>query len=409
MRITAWSLHEFSVSVGSAGRLHLNDLLMAATRWRQPPCRPLKILVVQLAHIGDCVLTTGAIASLHRTYPQHEVHVLVSSATAELFEGFEGVRATHTFSPHKYRRERAQRDDRASSLIRALRRERYDVIVNLRSHPMLFLLLRPGVRWVHGLSSALRERRLGRPFLEGDGSRMAVKHVVESFHDALAQVPLPVPVMGPRLALGAHEEEMVTDRLPLMQPGEFAVMHTCSYWRHKGWPTERFAQVAELLWIRYRLPCVLIGSEKDRAHVQALKREICSPAVNMAGEFTLKETACLIRRARLFIGPDGGPMHLASAVGTPTVALFGPADPDLYRPWGCRQIIVHQPLACNPCWQRKCLFPEDGCMNRISVEHVWQGVVRLLEGGSEVFPPVNSGCGAVDAITAGSRTKGAHQ
>lgn len=403
MRLAPWSLRESAISVASAARLGVNDLLMSATRWERPPSRPLKILIVQLAHIGDCVLTTGVVASLCRTYPQHRVDVLASSATRELFEGLDGVGAIYTIDPRKYWRQVESRlGEGTGSLVRSLREERYQVIVNLRSHPLLLRLLRPGVRWVHGLSGPLRERRAGRPFLIGNRGRVRVRHALESFQKALERIPLPCPVDGPQLALAEEHEQAVSEHLPGLAAGDFMVMHPCAYWEHKSWPFDRFARLGEMIWKRYRLICVVVGSPKDRDRVDALKSDMAAPVINVAGRFRLKDTACLIRRARLFVGMDSGPMHLAGAVGTPALALFGPADPDLYRPWGCRQVVLHHPFPCGPCWHRQCLFPAGSCLSRISVEEAWSGVVDLLEGRGEHFP-------ATSHVMAGiSRREGDH-
>jgi ADP-heptose:LPS heptosyltransferase len=148
----------------------------------------------------------------------------------------------------------------------------------------------------------------------------------------------------------------------------------------KNWPAARFVELFRQLCAAWRCRVLLLGGTAERA----LTDEVCAgvgPAcTTCAGETTLGQSAVLLRRAQLFVGPDSGPAFLATAVGTPVVALYGPADFYRWRPPqnDVPRINIVHPLPCNPCRHQVCpLTPS--CMERISVAEVVAACCRITE------------------------------
>jgi ADP-heptose:LPS heptosyltransferase len=163
-----------------------------------------------------------------------------------------------------------------------------------------------------------------------------------------------------------------------LQAGQFAVIHagTSEFGSYKQWPADRWAAVASRLRDELGLCVVLTRgpSEAEGREAQGIAMQAAADAL-VAPLLSLTELAELSRRCRLFLSPDTGPMHLASAVGAPVVALFGPKDPSLYGPYFSRRAIVEKDLECRPCRKRSCDDPR--CMLAIEPDDVMEAVARV--------------------------------
>jgi heptosyltransferase-2 len=160
----------------------------------------------------------------------------------------------------------------------------------------------------------------------------------------------------------------------------FGINAGAEYGPAKRWPAERFAEVAKR--ISAEIPCrwLLLGGPGDVALAGQIEQALNDPraVVNVAGQTTLMELCQLLKFCRLLITNDTGPMHLADALGTPLVAIFGSTSAELTGPVGPRSRVVHEPVECTPCFLRDC--PIDfRCMNRITVESVVKAVLDLWQ------------------------------
>ncbi len=122
------------------------------------------------------------------------------------------------------------------------------------------------------------------------------------------------------------------------------------------------------------MPVLFTGLEKEK--IERIRTLMTREAINLAGETSLIELACLYRRSALVVTTDSGPMHIAAAVGTPVIALFGPTDPARTGPFGKGHRVIRAEVPCSPCFRKKCKHCE--CMARIRPEEVFQAVGALL-------------------------------
>lgn len=152
----------------------------------------------------------------------------------------------------------------------------------------------------------------------------------------------------------------------------------------KLWPVDRWVAVGRLLFDAYRVPIVVAGSTAEAAMVDQIAGGIGSGAVSIAGRTTLPVLAGVFQRARLVLGPDSGPLHLAVAVATPTIHLFGPSSVEQFGPWGDPRThrVVEKPMHCRECGNLDLKRSVGaGCMLAIAIDDVVETANELLSGG----------------------------
>ncbi|HEX5439405.1 MAG TPA: glycosyltransferase family 9 protein, partial [Ktedonobacterales bacterium] len=149
----------------------------------------------------------------------------------------------------------------------------------------------------------------------------------------------------------------------------------------RRWMPERFAEVADTLIERFDARIVLVGSASDRGHACAVRAAMRHAPLDLTGKTSLGGLAALFERMRLFIGNDSGPAHLAEAVGTPSVTVFGPGDPRCWAPLDQRSHrVVVEPVGCNPCAYADCPI-DHRCLRRITPVQVLAHAHELLAKG----------------------------
>jgi heptosyltransferase-1 len=189
--------------------------------------------------------------------------------------------------------------------------------------------------------------------------------------DALGLREFPLPA-------ARAEEEVIARRLADLGLDPFVVLNAGGGWRNKLWPPERFGALAIRLRDRGLRSVVTWGPGEeglaDRVVAQSEGAAVrCFPT-------TLLELTAVLRRARLVVAADTGPLHLAGAVGTPVVGIFGPTDPARNGPWGLADRVVRHAPSCAPCHKRQCAI-HDGVMGTIEVEEVIAAVDQRLDAG----------------------------
>ncbi|MDX1762942.1 MAG: lipopolysaccharide heptosyltransferase I [bacterium] len=158
-----------------------------------------------------------------------------------------------------------------------------------------------------------------------------------------------------------------------------AVVNPNARWETKRWLPERFAALGDRLLTEAGVQVVFIGAPSEAAYVEELVSLSREKLGNLAGATSLMELAALLQRADLMITCDSGPMHLAAAVGTPVVALFGPTDPVRTGPYGSGHHVITKGVDCAPCMKRSCSKERRECMAAISVDEVLSHARRCLK------------------------------
>jgi 3-deoxy-D-manno-octulosonic-acid transferase/heptosyltransferase-1 len=154
----------------------------------------------------------------------------------------------------------------------------------------------------------------------------------------------------------------------------FVAVNPVAFWETKLWEDEKFAALCDRIRSELGVGVVLTGGE--RGPLDRIQSQMKTAAVNLGGRTSLRELACLYGQAQLVISTDSGPMHLAAAVGTPVVALFGPTDPARTGPYGPGHRVIRHALTCAPCLRKQCATVR--CMREIGVDEVFDAVREEL-------------------------------
>ena len=342
-----------------------------------------RALVIKLRHHGDVLLSAPVFSALAAAQPGIEVDALVYEETRDMLDLHPHVTRVHAV-PREWRNlgplAQLQRYWR---LYRELKARDYDLIVHLTDHwhgARLARLLRPRVSvgpagTKHGaFANRLWNRSFSALFPVPPGNQ---RHTVETHLDALRAIGVPVAAGAMSFRAGPQAEASVARRLAAR---EFILVHPTSRWMFKAWPAERMAELVNTLIARgERIVLSAAPSAEERAYIADLKPRLRGDYLDLAGQLTLKELGALVAAARLLIGVDSMPVHLASAVGTPVVVLFGPSGDVEWGPWGVPHRIVTAPFPCRPCGNKGC---GDGgvsdCLTAIAPAQVLGAVDELL-------------------------------
>ena len=374
---------------GDAGKMPA----MTETAFPRSPLRdaiPLaevrRALVIKLRHHGDVLVASPVFSVLKAQAPQVEIDALVYADTADMLRDHPAIREIHGIDRQWKQLGVLGQLQAELALYRRLRARGYDLIIHLTEHwrgAWLCRLLKP--RWSVGPSVAGRGKRWKRAFTHLQAQpRNALRHMAESNLDALRRLGLqPRPeerrlrmVPGPAALLRVGT---LLDRLGLAgQP--FIHIHPASRWFFKCWPVERMAAlIGELQTAGHTVVLTAAPSADERAMVDAIQSRLARPVPSLAGELSLKELAALTQQARLFIGVDSAPMHIAAAVGTPVVALFGPSGDKQWGPWGVpHRVVASDRHPCRPCGIDGCGGGKvSDCLAAIEVETVLAAVREL--------------------------------
>jgi lipopolysaccharide heptosyltransferase II len=261
-----------------------------------------------------------------------------------------------------------------------LRRANYDLVIDLQG------LFRSG------LYAALTGCPVRVGFDDGrEGSSWFYSRRVKVSNDAVHAVDRGLDLVrrfgvktGPTPAFpvpdGRREKEWVDDlwRRHQIRDGEVVcIVHPSARWATKRWPGERFAQLADGLITRERLRIIIVGSADEASQFEEMSRQMSQPVINLTGETELLQLAALLRRSDLLVSNDSGPIHLAAAVGTPVVAIFGPTNPSRVGPYGGGHVVLRKEIDCSRCTRRACVR-DALCMQAIAVSEVFEAVRAVV-------------------------------
>ncbi len=334
----------------------------------------LNLLVIKYSSLGDVINAVPAVRLLKRNCPDSRIYWLLNRE----YEGLlSGARYIDEIVVYGGRGLGATLD-----VVRKIRSLRIDVVIDLQGLFKSGLIgylsgARERVCFPHTreFSSIFYTRRLGLE--RGSGVHAVVENasVVEELVDGRA---------GATYEFDLPVDEAAIERAGCMVKdgtggdGPLVVISPTSRWATKRWGAERFARLGDLLAGDGGARVVFTGAAGDLDYIEGIREGMKNPALNLAGKTDIKTLVAVLKAADLVVSCDSGPMHIASAVGTPVVAIFGPTDPGYTGPFGGRSVVITSGAECSPCRRRRC---EDmRCMKDIRVEEVYEKAVRSLEG-----------------------------
>ena len=337
-----------------------------------------RVLVIRLRSIGDTVLTTPSLIALRRFLPDAEIDILLEDWVAPVLDGFQSVDNVLTVG-----------DSAASrfAIARQIRRSKYDVVLNLHGGTTsTFLAFATGARYrvgyAHYQYAFLHNILVGS---SADFWNRSIVHSAEQHLAVLGSVGVPVDerpksrlhVSAPALASLETKFNEKSGR-QLSEIGAFALMHPAAAFDTKRWSTENFARIAEFLNAK-GIATIAVAAREEVGVLEDLVAASRVP-VDTFDDLSLPEITALAAKAKVFVGNDSGIAHMAAAVGTPAVVIFGSSNRDHWRPWtDAPNEIVFSEFPCQPCPGHECKeFGEPKCILSVSVESVSAAICRVM-------------------------------
>lgn len=326
-----------------------------------------KILVIKLRAVGDVVLSTLVLPNLHAAFPASTIDFLTEKPSVDVLRLHPAVDRTLVYD---------RRTMSGLALIRMVRREKYDLVIDLFGNPRTALVTR--VSGAH--------RRVGYRFR---GRSYAYTHVVtprggevhnSQFNlDALESIGVPIVDRTLRFFYGTGDVTYVQQFLADAQldHAAFVGINAGGGWYTKRWHLKQFASLADRIHKQFGWTVVLPWGPGQRDEVETIARQMHStPFVPPAT--SLSQLAALLARCAYVVSNDSGPMHIATAVNTPVLGIFGPTRPELQGPYGTNNLTVRkESLDCLGCNLTSCPIGNP-CMNELSVDDVFTAFERLV-------------------------------
>ncbi len=349
------------------GRPLVYALGMCKKRSEVSPCpRPARILIIRPGGIGDAVLSIPLIKEIRQKYPNAVMDVLAEKRNGALYKACTEV--DHTFWY-----------DKPGDLWKVLRTE-YDVIIDTEQWHRLSAVIASVVKSKMTIGYATNERKMlfTHPVTYSHND-----HEIESFFHLTEPLTHTKEhcIASRYLILPEGTSRSIDHYLVTLEGRKFITVFPGGSIAAKQWGADNFHEVAKRLALR-GFGIIIVGDSGDRKTGDRIVKDIAS-AANLCGELSLLKTAAVLDKTSLLISGDSGIMHLASALGIPVVALFGPSNAKKWAPRSKGTVVVSKAYACSPCskygYTPRCK-KNVVCIRNISIEEVCTKALAALEG-----------------------------
>lgn len=346
----------------------------------QPPVpAPRRLLVIRLDRLGDVILSTPVLQVLRQHFPHLFITMMVRPACRDVVEGNPYLNEVIV-----YEKEGAHRSLlNTLRFARRLRRDAFDTALILhptnRSHWIPWLAGIPVRIGYNRKTSQLLTHRVAHR--KQEGNQHEAVYTLELLTLFGIAPPPPQPMVPIHPAAARRMEDLLA--ASSIQPGDRLVaIHPSASCISKRWMPDRFAQVADRLVAEQNVRICLVAGQEDVRYAQTVAEAMRQPAVSLAGRLGVAELAALLRRCQLLISNDSGPVHVAAAVGTPVVDIFGRnqrgLSPRRWGPLGTGHVILHKEVGCVVCLAHNC---DIGflCLTSLSADEVYQAAAAVLQ------------------------------
>jgi lipopolysaccharide heptosyltransferase I len=320
-----------------------------------------RILVIKLSSLGDIIHALPAVHAIKNGL-NARIDWAVHPQFAELVACFKDVSGLLLYPRNDWFRQ-------IYKTICALRTVRYDYVLDLQGllKSAILCKMAAGKKSIgHSFS------REGARFFykERAGSSDLGRHAVERYYDFVSYFKL--PYSSPQFPIALPEIKLAKSK-PTVGLLPF------SRWGSKTWPLHFFVRLANDLHYNFGADIALFGAKNEESLASEFAKEFKGTFFNNVGKLSLPELAAWLAGMDVVIGNDSGTIHLAAAVGTPVIALFGPTDPIRTAPYGANHKVISAELHCQPCFRKKCRFKDHSCMQAITPEMVLSEIIPLLK------------------------------
>lgn len=323
-----------------------------------------KILILDFLAIGDLLFITPFLRTIRKNYVNSEIIISINKSNLDIIKDNPNIDKIIYFD----------KNGEHSGLgyfkyIKKLRGENADLLITLQDNPRLSLLAAlSGAKKRIGFSKNLRKFFYTNS-IEGNHE----KHRVDYYLDVARMIGIE-QVYNQGLEMFLKKENVswakdFLDKNKIKDKNKAVGLVVGASWKTKLWPVEKFAKLAEQL-VKNNNAVILLGGPNDKKREQNILGKCGKKIISVVGETTLKETAALINELDYIVSGDTGPLHIAVAMSTKSIALFGPTEVWRYRPYGRGHKVISKDLFCLPCHSKKCPYNLE-CMKNISVKDVF--------------------------------------
>jgi len=350
------------------------------------------ILLIQLGDIGDVVLSTPTMRALYENFPHSHLVVAVREKARGLLDDCPWI--SEVVYINKQNRPLAEELVYQKAFFSRLRKNKFYLAIDLRTGTrgsvLAYLSGAPYRIGRYAVDGKLWRNRLFTHLVRPENELS--QHCAEHGLNILAPFNLRIDSRSPELFVSTEKQKSVSailqqENVPL---GKCMVaVQPFSLWHYKEWAASKYVKLIEWIIARFSCPVLIIGSANERPRVDRLVSH-CGPGVyNLAGRTSVGELAALLTACDLLIGGDSAGIHIAAAVGTPTVCLFGPSSPLNWAPRGKQHHVIQKDWSCVPCRQKGCQDSEvSRCLEELMVEEVKSGVERQVLALQHIEKPV---------------------
>lgn len=317
-----------------------------------------KILIIGLSCLGDNLLLTPSLKLIKDTFKKADIEIVVGPRAIEFAKENPLFSTYHIYDKRKG----------ILRLVRNLRKKKYDLIIDFRNSLLPFFL-----RSKFKLTFFLKEFFSDKMFTH-ESER--ILKFIEPFFGKIEKIHLYFPVKN-------SSREKITElfkKWNIKASDIIVVLNPGGNFIPKRWDKKNFISLGKALIKEYEAKIFVVGGEKEKNLTREIKEGIGDERViDLGGKTTISELAALLEKSDLMVTNDTGPMHLASAVDCPVVAIFGPSNPYRYGPIGVKNYVVHADIDCFPCRvEGKCKIGFE-CMKRVTVEDVLKAARLILD------------------------------
>ncbi len=354
-----------------------------------------KYLIVNPFGIGDVLFTTPVIRAIKDSDPGNIIGYWSNERVRDIFKNSPNINKVFDLSRGDlkkiYRKSFFSGTCQFISLVKSIKKEKFDILLDFSlDHRYSLIAKIIGIKKRVGFNYKNRGRFLTDKI---DISGYSDKHVVEYYLDLLK--PLGIMPKSYNLDLvisqsckikskeilagcGINDKDLIIG----IAAGAGESWGESAYLKH--WPAVKFGQLADKIIDEFKAKIIILGDESETSIADAIINSMHNKPVNLAGETTLEELCGVIDNLHILVANDGGPLHIASALGKETVSFFGPVDPKVYGPYPYdekRHIVLRKTLECSPCYVNFRLLTckrNRECMETIDIDSALQAVAKLL-------------------------------
>lgn len=341
-----------------------------------PTFSPRQIVVRMPNWLGDLVMATPILTDLRNHWPEANIIPMCQGILGTVIQ-----EDPHINSIFPFKRPTGWFDREASQhILSFLKRSSFDLGILLTNSFSSALWFKRGkVEERIGFAGNGRSWLLNQPVSFPNNRK--TQHLVKTYKELLTPLGIPISSTSPRLYVTPQERQNARVKLEILGVESkdllIGINPGAAYGSAKCWLPDRFKKLSQLLLENKSIKIIYFGDKAGAPLVQEICKDLPDRVINLAAQTTLRELMALIEACHLFVTNDSGPMHAASALGVPLIALFGSTSDAATGPYAGGHVI-HKHVPCSPCYRRECPLIDFICMKKIEVSEVYDEILRYV-------------------------------